>query len=173
MRLRRLCVLSAVVWTTAAPVWAADSFAAGVLTCAAEADRERRLDCYDRAVANYTAGLTAGKRNSNAGAAPVADTGAGATAASASRASGPSAPTEPTPPSNRHFSGRIVSVDYFPDYVVVHLDNEQVWKQVSESPGASALHTGDPVTIDKSLGSYWLAGPKGQSVQVQLETPKH
>jgi len=210
MRLPRLCVLGAVVWTTAAPVWAADSFAAGVLTCAAEADRDRRLDCYDRAVANYTAGLTAGKRNPSAGAAPVADTGAGATTAPASRGSGasrpsgPSAPAEPTPPpparpgrldtsdpaaagsnaapvdaaakpapSNRHFFGRIVSVDYFPDYVVVHLDNEQVWKQVSESPGAAALHTGDPVTIDKSFGSYWLAGPKGEAVQVQLETPKH
>src|SRR4051812_44294794 len=98
MRLPRLCVLGAVVWTTAAPVWAADSFAAGVLTCAAEADRDRRLDCYDRAVANYTAGLAAGKSNSNAGAAPVADAGAGATMASASRASGPSAPAEPTPP---------------------------------------------------------------------------
>jgi hypothetical protein len=75
-------------------------------------------------------------------------------------------------PATRHFSGRIVNVDYFPDYVVVHLDNEQVWKQVSESPGASALHTGDPVTIDKSFGSYWLAGPKGEAVQVKLETPK-
>ena len=65
-----------------------------------------------------------------------------------------------------------MSIDHFPDYVVVHLDNEQIWKQVSDSPGGPALRTGDPVTIDKEMGSYWLAGPKGDAVQVKLQVPK-
>jgi hypothetical protein len=56
--------------------------------------------------------------------------------------------------------------------VVVHLDNQQIWKQVSDSPGGPALRTGDPVTIDKEMGSYWLSGAKGEAVQVKLQIPK-
>ena len=69
-------------------------------------------------------------------------------------------------------SAHIASIEHFPDYVVVHLDNHQTWKQVSDSPAVTALRTGDPVTIDKQMGSYWLAGSKGESVQVRLENPK-
>jgi hypothetical protein len=72
----------------------------------------------------------------------------------------------------RHVAARIVSIDHFPDYVVVHLDNQQIWKQVSDSPGGPALRTGDPVTIDKEMGSYWLSGAKGEAVQVKLQAPK-
>jgi hypothetical protein len=63
-----------------------------------------------------------------------------------------------------------VSIDHFPDYVIVHLDNQQTWKQVSEASGTLALRNGDAVTIDKQMGSYWLSGPKGEAVQVKLET---
>jgi hypothetical protein len=72
----------------------------------------------------------------------------------------------------RHVAARIASIDHFPDYVVVHLDNQQIWKQVSDSPGGAALRTGDPVTIDKEMGSYWLSGTKGEAVQVKLQAPK-
>ena len=65
-----------------------------------------------------------------------------------------------------------MSIEHFPDYVVVHLDNQQIWKQVSDSPAGPALRTGDPVTIDKEMGSYWLSGAKGEAVQVKLQTPK-
>jgi len=72
----------------------------------------------------------------------------------------------------RHVAARIASVEHFPDYVVVHLDNQQTWKQVSDSPGSPTLRNGDPVTIDRQMGSYWLAGPKGEAVQVRLDAPK-
>jgi hypothetical protein len=72
----------------------------------------------------------------------------------------------------RHFGGHVSSIEHFPDYVVVHLDNQQTWKQVSDSTGSLALRTGDAVTIDKEMGSWWLAGPKGEAVQVKLEAPR-
>jgi hypothetical protein len=72
----------------------------------------------------------------------------------------------------RHVAARISSIENFPDYVVVHLDNQQTWKQVSDGPGGLALRTGDAVTIDKQMGSWWLAGPKGEAVQVKLEAPR-
>jgi hypothetical protein len=214
MRLPWLSVLGAVVWAVSSPASAADSFTVGVLSCAAEGDRDRRLDCYDRAVASFTARLTDGKRESGAAPAPsvgkgatttgaagaVGAAGAGAAAAVPVAASGPPPPSaasapgvsaaasarpppaatsapaandgKPAPSAARHVAARIVSIEHFPDYVVVHLDNQQIWKQVSESPGGPALRTGDPVTIDKEMGSYWLSGAKGEAVQVKLQTPK-
>jgi hypothetical protein len=186
-RLPWLSVLGAVVWTAAPPVPAADPFTAGVLTCAAETDRDRRLECYDHAVASYTAGLSNGKRDLSTG--PSATSAPGSTTAgSAVRSTGATAAAEsPAPVSGsvtaapagkaassavRHVSARIVSIDHFPDYVVVHLDNQQIWKQVSDSSGSLILRKGDPVTIDREMGSYWLSGPKGEAVQVKLETSK-
>jgi hypothetical protein len=203
--IRWLIVLGAVASGTSSVAAAADPFTVGVLSCAAESDRDRRLDCYDRAVANFTAGLSGGKRESAVGVAPSADAGEksgvrrgspavasvpnGGAAVSESRAATP-APAGQTggaaeagspaatvgtagaAPTARHVAARIVSIDHFPDYVVVHLDNQQIWKQVSESPGGLILRTGDPVTIDRQVGSYWLAGPKGEAVQVKLEAPQ-
>ena len=198
-----LLMLSA-VWVGSAS--AADSFAVGVLSCAAETDRDRRLDCYDRAVANYTARLTDGNRSPAASASPAPEKrgatavvappvpGAAVSAAPGAAASTPqgtavaAAPGAASTPAAaqtpvgatakataapaRHVSAHIASIDYFPDYVVLHLDNQQVWKQVSDSSGSLVLHNGDPVTIDKQMGSYWLSGPKGEAVQVKLEASK-
>jgi hypothetical protein len=177
MRLRWLPVLGAAVSATWSPAWAADSFAAGVLSCAAETDREHRLDCYDRAVASYTARLSDGKRG--AAAASGGTAASGAAAARSGALNGPAAATAlpavaalATAAAARHSAARIVSIDNFPDYVVVHLDNQQIWKQVSESSGGPLLRKGDPVTVDREMGSYWLAGPRGEAVQVKLEAPK-
>ncbi len=183
MRLPWLSVLGTVVWAASSPAPAADSFTVGVLSCAAEGDRDRRLDCYDRAVASFTARLSDGKRESATAPVPPVDTGAATTAAAATgvaaappppaAASVPAATAgKPTPSAARHVAARIVSIDHFPDYVVVHLDNQQIWKQVSDSPGGPALRTGDPVTIDKEMGSYWLSGTKGEAVQVKLQAPQ-
>jgi hypothetical protein len=176
-RLPWLSVLGAVVWVASSPASAADSFTVGVLSCAAEGDRDRRLDCYDRAVASFTARLTDSKRESAIAPAPAVDSGAATGAAAAppppAAASVPAATAgKPIPSAARHVAARIVSIDHFPDYVVVHLDNQQIWKQVSDSPGGPALRTGDPVTIDKEMGSYWLSGTKGEAVQVKLQAPK-
>jgi len=195
-RLQWLCLLGAVVLATASQAPAADSFTAGVLSCAAESDRERRLNCYDQAVASYTAAVAsypAGPSNSR----PASSTGTTAdgstvgapvntAAASRHSAAGPgttspsgAAPEAPAlstpapafaPAVPKHFAAHIVSIDHFPDYVIVHLDNQQTWKQVSEASGTLALRNGDAVTIDKQMGSYWLSGPKGEAVQVKLDT---
>jgi hypothetical protein len=185
--LAAVAVVSAVMYSPLAP--AADSFTAGVLSCAAEGDRDRRLDCYDRAVASFTARLSDGKRES--GTAPTPLIGNGAARAGPATASAPALPAATLAPAApaatsvaaadagrsapsvaRHVAARIVSIDHFPDYVVVHLDNQQIWKQVSDSPGGPALRTGDPVTIDKEMGSYWLSAAKGEAVQVKLQAPK-
>jgi hypothetical protein len=181
-------VVGVLVWSTSWSVWAADSFAAGVLSCAAESDRERRLDCYDRAVASYTAALSSAPRTpATTGAAPAppvvgavarvapaAAPGSSGTAASAD-ASNPSSPPASaagkSAPLPKHIAARIVSIDHFPEYVVVHLDNQQTWKQVSDSSGSATLHTGELITIDREVGTYWLAGAKGDAVQVKLEAP--
>ena len=171
---------------------AADPFAASVLSCAAEADRDRRLDCYDRAVANFTAALSRGG-DSKVGAAvspsPVAAPGttrpggtpasaAGVSAAAAAGAQPPGAAQPPTttagqpaagsaaPP--RHLTARVVSVEYLPDHMILHLDNDQVWQQVAEASTALNIRAGDTVNIDKQMGSYWLSGRKGDgTVQVK------
>jgi len=212
MRLPWLALLGAMGLAATSLAAAADSFTVGVLSCAAETDRDRRLECYDRAVAGYTAGLAGGKRDAVAGVAPssvtspaVGATGsmavggsAPAVAAIGTTAVGGSASAVGSAPAvagsapagrdsavdsagagksaradvPRHVAARIASVEHFPDYVVVHLDNQQTWKQVSDSPGSPTLRNGDPVTIDRQMGSYWLAGPKGEAVQVRLEAPK-
>jgi hypothetical protein len=181
-------LVGVLVWCTSWSVLAADSFAAGVLSCAAESDRERRLDCYDRAVASYTAALSSAPRTpATTGAAPAAPVvgavarvapaaapGSSGTAASAD-ASNPSSPPASaagkSTPLPKHIAARIVSIDHFPEYVVVHLDNQQTWKQVSDSSGSSTLHNGELITIDREVGTYWLAGAKGDAVQVKLEAP--
>jgi hypothetical protein len=216
MRLPLRTLLGAIGLAAASLATAADSFTVGVLSCAAESDRDRRLECYDRAVAGYTAALAGGKRDSVAGVAPpaVASPGLAATPATRAAATGSSTPPRATgasavvgstpavaetgapaivgsapavpssaradvptvapvgPAAPRHLAARISSIEHFPDYVVVHLDNQQTWKQVSDSPGSLVLRNGDSVTIDRQMGSYWLAGPKGEAVQVRLETPK-
>jgi hypothetical protein len=227
MRLPWLALLGAMGLAATSLAAAADSFTVGVLSCAAETDRDRRLECYDRAVAGYTAGLAGGKRDAVAGVTPssvtspavgatgsravggsapavtatgttavggsapaVAATGTTAVGGSASAVGSAPAVAGSAPAGRdsavdsagagksaradvpRHVAARIASVEHFPDYVVVHLDNQQTWKQVSDSPGSPTLRNGDPVTIDRQMGSYWLAGPKGEAVQVRLEAPK-
>jgi hypothetical protein len=179
MRLPMRTLLGAIGLATASLATGDGSFTVGVLSCAAESDRDRRLECYDRAVAAYTAALAGGKRDSVAGGAPLPATATPAPAGSAplpakaapaAAATTAEKPVTPEPP--RHVAARISSIEHFPDYIVVHLDNQQTWKQVSDSPGSLVLRNGDSVTIDKQMGSYWLAGPKGEAVQVRLETPK-
>jgi hypothetical protein len=231
MRLPLRTLLGAIGLAAASLATAADSFTVGVLSCAAESDRDRRLECYDRAVAGYTAALATGKRDSVAGVAPpaVASPGIAATPARRAAATGSSTPPRATgasavvgstpavaemdapgvvgsspavaemdapevvgsspavpgsapadvpavapvaPAAPRHVAARISSIEHFPDYIVVHLDNQQAWKQVSDSPGSLVLRNGDSVTIDRQMASYWLAGPKGEAVQVRLETPQ-
>jgi hypothetical protein len=75
-------------------------------------------------------------------------------------------------PTNRpatlhHVTAQVTAIDYLPDHVVVHLDNHQVWQQVSENSSRLSLHVGDQVTLDRQMGSYWLSGSKGDTIQVK------
>jgi len=161
----------------APPAIAADPFAASVLACAAESERDRRLECYDRAVASYTARLGNVSHDATAGAAPVAAAGGASVASAGVAAATPSTPISKTPASTtsplRHVSARVTAVDYFPNHVVVHLDNDQVWQQDSDSEASGDLNlqVGDTVTIDRQMGSYWLSGRKGGAIQVKLKAP--
>jgi hypothetical protein len=172
MRLPLRTLLGAIGLAVASLATAADSFTVGVLSCAAESDRDRRLECYDRAVAGYTAALAGGKRDSVAGVAPLPPTAAPAVAGSAPAVAAVAAEKPVAPAAPRHVAAHISSIEHFPDYIVVHLDNQQTWKQVSDSPGSPVLRNGDSVTIDKQMGSFWLAGPKGEAIQVRLEAPR-
>jgi len=49
----------------------------------------------------------------------------------------------------------------------LHLDNGQIWQQVQAADADANLHPGDAVTIDRSLGSYWLSGRSGAALKVK------
>ncbi len=51
---------------------------------------------------------------------------------------------------------------------MVFLDNSQVWEQIQEASAEIHLKAGDTVTIDRSLGYYWLSGRDGVAVKVRL-----
>jgi hypothetical protein len=130
----------------------ADSLPATVAACAAEHDALKRLACYDREVARF------------APAPPVAQvTAAAAVGAGESKvASGAQGATD-----SRHIAARIVSIESYPDEMVLHLDNGQIWQQVQAADADPDLHPGDAVTIDRSLGAYWLSGRSGTAVKVK------
>ena len=153
---------------------AADPFVASVLSCAAEIDQNKRLECYDRTVANFTATLprtSNGRAAAAASSLPIAPPGITRSeidrAATATQPAATNQVDSHTGASLRHLTAKIVSIDYVPDHMVLHLDNNQVWQQVAEASTELHLHVGDTVTIDKQMGSYWLSGRKGDgTVQI-------
>ena len=70
------------------------------------------------------------------------------------------------PAQSKHITARVVSIDDRRDDVVVRLDNGQVWEQEQPAPADLNLQRGETVTIDKELGSYWLAGRSGTAMKV-------
>jgi hypothetical protein len=164
---------------------AAESLPASVRACAAETDSLKRLICYDREVARFPEPkATAPTAKSQ----PAPSTAGGSSANSAAvSAAAPTAPpaiaaygnstSDPTaaPPSSKpatpdkpgRVTARIVSIDRSPNEMVLHLDNGQVWQQQQAVVGDLSLKTGDNVTIDKRLGSYWLTGPHVSGMKVR------
>src|SRR4051812_8210257 len=126
MRWSLMFLMGTAACAAASLATAADSFTVGVLSCAAETDRDRRLECYDRAVAAFTAGLSSGKREPTASLTPPAPVASESTPASGRGAKLTAPPPDATagsaaPSAERHVSAHIASIDHFPDYVVVHL----------------------------------------------------
>ncbi|MGH8294620.1 MAG: hypothetical protein ACRETZ_03845 [Steroidobacteraceae bacterium] len=68
-----------------------------------------------------------------------------------------------------HLTARITRLERWPDAMVLHLDNGQVWRQIGRASGDLSLHVGDTVTIEKHLGSYWLSSRYVSEMQVRLQ----
>lgn len=163
---------------------------ASVAACAAETDVLKRLSCYDREVPRYLApgGVSPAPPASPASAQTEASArapqpispaaGAFATAAPEPPATVSSAPhaSSPAPPANpaaspariKHLQARIVSIEPYPDAIVLHLDNGQVWQQIDEASADLGLRAGDTVEIDRALGSYWIVGHNGATAKARL-----
>lgn len=173
------------------PSLAAESLPASVRACAAETDSLKRLICYDREVArfpdpkatspaakNQPAPRTSGDSSANtaATAAPATAAAADSTSAPATAAAGDSTSARSSaPPPGKpatadkpgRVTARIISIDRSPNELVLHLDNGQTWQQLQAVVGDLSLKTGDNVTIDKRLGSYWLTGPHVSGMKVR------
>jgi hypothetical protein len=67
-------------------------------------------------------------------------------------------------------TARVVRVDRSPGAMVLHLDNGQVWRQTGRAPGDLGLRTGDEVTIEQHLGSYWLSSSHVSDMRVRQES---
>lgn len=87
----------------------------------------------------------------------------------------PSAPHRSSPwnifssgPSDR-VTAHVAALDRWPNAMVLHLDNGQVWKQIGHASGDLGLQVGDSVTIEKHLGSYWLSSGHVSDMQVRLQ----
>ncbi len=180
---RLLCVL-ALLGCPGIP-WA-QSLPASVRACAAEADAERRHACYDREITRILdAEKAAASRQSPA---PPQDAAARRTAPGPSTAASPTAAVVAKPAaaaprespadqaneprvtatrSGDRVSARIVSIDTAPDELVMHLDNGEVWEQADRTSGGLGLRAGDTVTIEKHLGSYWLAARHVSGMKVR------
>lgn len=145
------------------PVAGAETIPASVRACTQETDSLKRLICFDREIARYT-GQPAATQGGTVSPAPPAS------AASANRPlATPSAATEPAaaPSKPKHISAHIVSIESFPDSMVIHLDNNEIWQQIQEASSDPNLRVGDTVTIDREMGAYWLSAGNGSAIKVR------
>jgi hypothetical protein len=146
---------------------AAETVPASVRACTLETDSLKRLICFDKEVARYT-GQPEAKQG--APAAPVAKAAPPPAGSDAAADESPAPPPVPSKPP--HITARIVKIEDFADEMVLHLDNNQVWEQVQEAPADMNLHTGDTISIDRELGSYWLSGANGTAMKVKEKKPR-
>jgi hypothetical protein len=146
----------------------AQSLPPSVAACADEADVLKRLSCYDHAVAPYLSRSHAAANPSAAAqSAPAPPAGRGSAAASVAPVAATANP--PAADSSRRVQARIASIDSFPDGIVVHLDNGQVWQEDEDTPVDLGLRPGDSVTIEHQVGSFWITGRHGATAKVRLK----
>lgn len=158
---------------------------ASLRACAAEPDPGRRLACYDREMGRSSPRPPP----QGSAAAPPPEPARASRPAPAQAAHAPSSPAAAVPaPSGESpapqrqsrwklFTGggssrvtaRVTRLDRSPDAMVLHLDNGQVWRQVGRASGDLSLKTGDSVTIEKHLGSYWLSARYVSNMRVRQE----
>jgi hypothetical protein len=157
----------------------AESVPASIRACALETDSLKRLICFDREVARHgdQPSSTGDAKQVPAPSPPARDLRSEPTTPKVlpgppreDRSDPGDQPvTAPAAPAKapRHIAARIVSIENFPDAIVVHLDNDQVWEQIQEAAADVNLHAGDTVSIDRELGSYWLSGSGGAAMKVR------
>ena len=188
-RAAELFIWSAICLVASVPAVASESLLTVMRSCAAEANESARLQCYDRAVAqfkgagNETACSDTGVSQQAVISKPPAITPA--TPAPATNA-GPGTNTEQfgltsgqvlrkesdgqRPPALKKITARIATLSRRAGgALVVHLDNGQIWEQTEDGP---ELHVaaGDPVTIDRGLlGAYWLSRVSGRHLAVKVK----
>ncbi len=148
------------------PAAQAESLPASVRACYRETDSLKRLVCYDKEVARYIdePGATAPPVGKPA---PVAK----ADVEPPPTAHGGASPQAKTPAA-QNIVARVVSVENFPDAIVVHLDNGQTWEQIQEAAASGSLHPGDTVTIERQMAAYWLSAKNGFLVKVKQKPPQ-
>ena len=193
-QLRRLALPAAGVlalYGLPAHVLAQDG-AASLRACAAESDPARRLACYDREMGRRpTPAVQPAARARPAEAArPSSPSPAQTAHTSTPSPSTPSSMPLSTPKTASHdtsvhlrlptwkmlaggassqLTAHIASLERWPDAMVLHLDNGQVWQQTGRASGDLSLHEGDSVTIEKHLGSYWLSSRHVSNMKVRLK----
>jgi len=184
-----LLILSAACLVTSVPAVAADSLLTVMRSCAAQADESARLQCYDRAVAQFE-GAGTGTACSDTGVsqqaviskppaitpaspAPAANAGPGTNTEQFGLTSGQvlrKGSDDQRPPALKKITARIATLSRRAGgALVVHLDNGQIWEQTEEGP---ELHVaaGDPVVIDRGLlGAYWLSRVMGRHLAVKVK----
>jgi hypothetical protein len=183
--------LSVVLMGSPPHLVASENASDGVLACAAEADEERRLACFDALAAGLrdprppaaaapgsSTAATFPVSPSAASAAPVAPSAAAAAAAVAQ----PSQAGTPSPEDRfglrvdrkeqkkddlTELSARATAISPKPrGELVITLDNGQVWGEIA--PGSKIkVKPGDSVKIEAgTLGSFILIAPNGRSSKV-------
>jgi hypothetical protein len=178
----RVALLGATMSCVLAPAAWAESLPASVRACAQEPDSLKRLICYDREVARYNdqpsggQSPTVGPSGRDLRSTPTtptvppgppredrSDSGPGQ-----AQPSPPIPPPAPAPPpAPKHVSARIVKIENFPDAIVVHLDNGQVWEQIQEASASVSLRPGDTISIDREMAAFWMSGKDGVAVKVR------
>ena len=169
---------------------------AGLHACAAESDPARRLACYDKEMGRKPAAAArpttevepaAPNRPSSSGSAPAVSVSTPPTRtappmATQTPASTPHVADHRSPPRLRmptwkmlaggassELTAHVSSLERWPDAMVLHLDNGQVWQQTGRASGDLSLQEGDSVRIEKHLGSYWLSSSHVSNMKVRLK----
>jgi len=184
-RFPRARMACAVLLTTLPALAVADTLPGGMRPCVSETNPDKRLACYDREAARLlqapdrtttatpratppaAAATTPPPPTTRAAPAAVAAAGAAAAPKPSSAAVSHDVEVTATPKEPKKFSARVASIDRSPGEMTLHLDNGQVWEQADASSGALSLDTGDSVTIEKQLGSYWLSSAHIPAMRVR------
>jgi len=172
---------AAIPMSTLSSFACAESLPASVRACTAATDPDQRLACFDREVARFPdlpsqADL---KRNASSECCthspdsahrdPKSDIVSDSPEQSRSGSSNEQRKATEITAQNepRRVTARIVSIKNATDDMTVQLDNGDVWEQAQESSGTMNLRPGDTVSIDRSLGSYWLSGRSQMVMKVR------